>query len=307
MNSWRASDIPDLTGSTAIVTGANAGLGFVTATELARHGAAVVLAVRNVEAGADAAQRIRSALPRARLAVHHLDLASLASVRAFAAGVLERGEVVDLLVNNAGAQSLGPRRTTADGYEFHLGTNVLGHFALTGLLLPALTRAAAARVVSLSSITHKRAHLDFDDLQAVRRFSAVRAYGASKLAATVFGLELDRRLRRTGSAIVSALAHPGLARSNFIDTAWSGRGRLGTAMGRLFAALAMQPTEQGALPTPRAATGPATGGAFFGPGGAGERRGDVVAVRPSREAADPAVGARFWSAAEDLTGVRYLD
>jgi NAD(P)-dependent dehydrogenase (short-subunit alcohol dehydrogenase family) len=286
----------------AVVTGANSGLGLITATELARRGARVVLAVRNTAAGAKAAADIGQAVPGAELQVRKLDLAELASVRTFAA---ELTEPVHLLINNAGLVVLGRRRTTADGFELHLGTNMLGHFALTGLLLDNLTRAGDARVVSLSSIVHKNAHLDPDDLQFQRDFEGSRAYGRSKLATTVFGLELDRRLRAAGSPVISVLAHPGLSRSNLTARAW-GNGRLGRFIAAV-GTVATQSGERGAQPQLYAATAPGVhGGQFFGPSGWREIRGDVTEVRPSAEAADPAVGRMLWSAAEALTGVRYL-
>ncbi|MFI1992974.1 oxidoreductase [Actinoplanes sp. NPDC020271] len=301
MTGWTTDRIPDQHGRVAVVTGANSGLGLVTATELARHGARVVLAVRDTAAGAEAARRVGGDVE-----VRELDLASLASVRAFAAKLATDHPAIDLLVNNAGVVLLGPRRTSADGFELQLATNVLGHFALTGLLLDALTAAGPARVIGLSSITHRGAHLDFDDLMFERNYRAATAYGRSKLATTVFGLELDRRLRAAGSPIVSALAHPGLTRTNLTPRAWEHRGRFGRVIARL-GLLATQPVEQGALPQLRAATDPGVrGGQFFGPAGLGETRGRVTEARLSREAADPAVGRRLWAAAEELTGVRYL-
>jgi NAD(P)-dependent dehydrogenase (short-subunit alcohol dehydrogenase family) len=307
MTSWNTTDIPDQTGRTAVVTGANSGLGLVTATELAAHGADVVLAVRNTTAGDAAADRIRQIAPGANVSVRSLDVASLASVRRFAATLIAVHDRVDVLINNAGAENLGRRRTTVEGFEFHLGTNMLGHFALVGLLLPILSAGSTSRVVSLSSITHKAAHLDFSDLQSERSFNPNRAYGASKLATTAFGIELDRRLRRAGSPVVSVIAHPGLSRSNFIDSAWKDRGVIGRTMGRIFSAIATQPTEQGALPQLYAATATGVeGGSFFGPDGRGERRGDVTVVKPSSEAAAAATGAQLWEASERLTGVVYL-
>lgn len=298
---WTADHIPDQTGRVAVVTGANSGLGLVTATELARHGAHVVLAVRNTAAGEAAARRIGGDVE-----VRELDLASLASVRAFAAGLAADHPAIDVLVNNAGLVLLGPRRTSADGFERQLGTNLLGHFALTGLLLDNLTAAKRARVVNLSSITHKRAHLDFDDLMFEHDYRASAAYGRSKLATTVFGVELDRRLRAIGSPVVSALAHPGLTRTNLTPRAWEHRGRLGRVIARA-GLLVTQPVEQGALPQLRAATDPdVRGGQFFGPAGLAETRGAVAEARLSREAADPRVGQRLWEAAQRLTGVRYL-
>ena len=283
------------------MTGANSGLGLVTATELARHGARVVLAVRNTTAGRAAADRIIG-----DVSVRELDLASLASVRAFAAKLAADHPAIDLLVNNAGVVLLGPRRTSADGFELHLATNMLGHFALTGLLLGNLAAAPAARVVSLSSITHRNAHLDFDDLMAERDYRAAAAYGRSKLATTVFGVELDRRLRAAGSPVLSVLAHPGLTRTNLTPRAWEHRGRLGRLIARA-GLLITQPVERGALPQLRAATGPdVRGGQFFGPARLRETRGPVAEAKLGREAADPAVGRRLWRAAEELTGVGYL-
>ena len=301
MSGWTADRIPDQHGRVAVVTGANSGLGLVTATQLARHGAHVVLAVRNTTAGESAARQIPGDVE-----VRELDLASLASVRDFATKLAADHPAIDLLVNNAGVVLLGPRRTSADGFELQLATNMLGHFALTGRLLDTLAAAPAARVVSLSSITHKNAHLNFDDLMFERDYRAAPAYGRSKLATTLFGLELNRRLRAAGSSISSTLAHPGLTRTNLTPRAWEHRGRLG----RLIASvglLATQSVDQGALPQLRAATDPdAHGGQFFGPAGLAETRGRVTDARPSRDATDPAIAKRLWTAAEQLTGVTYL-
>ncbi|EGG44241.1 MULTISPECIES: oxidoreductase [Streptomyces] len=301
MTAWTADRIPDQHGRVAVVTGANSGLGLLTATELARRGARVVLAVRDTEAGREAARRIGGDTE-----VRHLDLASLASVRAFAEKLSADHPVIDLLINNAGLVLLGPRHTTADGFELHLGTNMLGHFALTGLLLGNLAAAPAARVVSLSSITHKNAHLDFDDLMCERNYKAPEAYSRSKLATTAYGVELDRRLRAAGSPVLSVLAHPGLTRTNLTPRAWEHRGRLGAFVARA-GLLATQPVEQGVLPQLRAATDPEVrGGQFFGPGGLGETRGRVVEARLGREAGDPGIARRLWETAERLTGVTCL-
>jgi NAD(P)-dependent dehydrogenase (short-subunit alcohol dehydrogenase family) len=301
MTAWTADRIPDQHGRVAVVTGANSGLGLVTATELARHGARVVLAVRDTGAGREAARRIGGDVE-----VRELDLARLASVRAFAAKLAADHPAIDLLVNNAGVVLLGPRRTSADGFELQLATNLLGHFALTGLLLGNLAAGRDARVVNLSSITHKTARLDFGDLMFERDYRAAAAYGRSKLATTIFGVELDRRLRAAGSPVVSVLAHPGLTRTNLTPRAWEHRGRAGRLIARL-GLVATQPVEQGALPQLRAATDPGVrGGQFFGPAGLWETRGRVTEARLSREAADPAAGKRLWAAAEELTGVTYL-
>ena len=308
MGSWTASDIPDQTGRTAIVTGANSGLGLVTATELARHGADVILAVRNTKAGEAAAATIRTDAPDARISVRQLDLASLDSVRTFAERASDELDRIDLLVNNAGLVILGDRRTTADGFELHFGTNHLGHFALTGRLLPLVERGRSPLVVSLSSLSHRGAHLNFDDLMFERLWDASAAYGASKLANTVFGIELDRRLRATGSPVISTLAHPGVSRSNLTPRAWENRGMIGKAIASAYAAMNTQPTEQGALPQLYAATAEGVhGGQFFGPAGKNEQRGDVTDVQATAEARDPNVGMKHWEASERLTHVNFLD
>lgn len=291
MSLWTASDIPNQTGRTAIITGANSGLGLATATELAHHGANVVLAVRNTTAGESAVATIRAATAGGKVSVRELDLASLNSVRDFAAHMSNELDRIDLLVNNAGLVILGDRKTTSNGFELHLGTNHLGHFALVGQLLPLLELGRSPRVVSLSSLSHKGAHLDFDDIMHEKTWDASAAYGASKLANTVFGIELDRRLRAAGSPVISTLAHPGVSRSNLTPRAWEHRGAIGKIIASAYAATNTQPTEQGALPQLYAATADAVqGGQFFGPDGKNEQRGGVTEVQATAEARDPSVG-----------------
>lgn len=289
---WTADDIPDQRGRTAVVTGANSGLGLVTARELARAGATVVMACRNVAKGQDAAAQIRRDVPGAVVEVAELDLGSLASVRAFADGV--DGEV-DLLVNNAGVMA-PPRRETADGFELQLGTNHLGHFALTARLIDRVRD----RVVTLSSGAHRIGSIDFDDLQRERRYFRWTAYGQSKLANLLFALELDRRLRRAGSAVSSLAAHPGYAATNLQTAAPPVADRL---LMMVTNRLVAQSAEMGALPTLYAATAPdAEGGTFVGPDGFAEQRGHPTTVTPSAAARDEDVARRLWEVSEDLTG-----
>ncbi|MFC9646313.1 oxidoreductase [Streptomyces mirabilis] len=309
MAAWNTRHIPHQQGRTAVVTGANSGLGLVTATELARQGAKVVLAVRDTAAGERARAAIRAAAPGAAAPeVRELDLASLESVRAFSKGLTAEFPTIDLLMNNAGVLMLGPSHTTADGFELHMGTNMLGHFALTGLLLDSLAGARAPRVVNISSITHRNARLDFDDLMSRSAYQASRAYDRSKLAATVFGLELDRRLRAAASPVLSVVAHPGMSRSNLNPRAYQDRGRFERLVARTVLWFLQSSSEQGALPQLHAATAPeVSGGQFFGPSGFKEARGrGVKEARLGAEAADPGTGQRLWTAAEELTGVTYL-
>lgn len=302
MGKWTAYRIPDQTGRTAIVTGANSGLGLVTAKELARRGAAVVLACRDTRKGDEAAAEIAAAAPGATVTVAALDLASLDAVRAFAQRFREEHATLDLLINNAGLMA-PPRRTTADGFELQLGTNHLGHFALTGLLLDRLQATPGARVVTLSSGAHRIGRIDFDDLQGERRYNRWRRYGQSKLANLLFALELDRRLRAAGSQLLSVAAHPGYAATHLQSAAAPAADRL---FMKFTNALVAQSAEMGALPTLYAATEPSVrGGDFIGPDGIAEQRGHPKVVHGSAASADPAVAARLWTVSEQLTGVAY--
>ncbi|WP_221353484.1 oxidoreductase [Streptomyces beigongshangae] len=303
MPEWTERDIPGQHGRVAVVTGANSGLGLVTATELARSGAEVVMAVRDTAAGERAVADIRRAVPGAQIEARLLDLASLHSVRAFAKGVTDDFPAVDLLVNNAGVLHLGPRRTTEDGFEAHFGVNMLGHFALTGLLLAALGRADGARVVSISSTAHRGARLDFDDLMSRNDFKPRRAYARSKLACTVYGFELHRRLERAGSPVVSVVAHPGICRTNLSPRAFKEYGALTRAVDRM-TQRAFRPVQEGARAQLHAATAPGVhGGRLYGPSGFREIRGPVAMTEPDPQATDPVCGEKLWAAAEELTGV----
>ena len=310
MAGWTTADIPDQSGRVALVTGGNSGLGYQTALQLARQGARVLLAARDRGRGVAALEQLAAAgVPAGHAEVVQLDLADLVSVERFAAGFLAGGQGLDLLVNNAGVMAIPHRETTAQGYERQLGTNHLGHFALTGRLLPALVQRPGSRVVTVSSNMHKRASgIDFDDLQAERSYRPWPAYEQSKLANAMFVLELDRRLRAAGLDVVSAGAHPGFAATNLQVTGprSGGGGLMARGMGlatRLFA----QPARDGALPVLDAATGEnVRGGEYFGPDGPGEMRGrHPKLVQFSRAAHDEAAAARLWAVSEELTGVTF--
>jgi NAD(P)-dependent dehydrogenase (short-subunit alcohol dehydrogenase family) len=301
---WTAEQIPDLTGLRAVVTGANSGLGLQTALELARHGAFTTLACRNAERGQAAVDQVRAQLGAgpgtADLAL--LDLADLSSVRRFAESW--HGPL-DILIDNAGIMAT-PYGTTTDGFESQLGTNHLGHFALTGLLLPALREAGSARVVAVSSAGHRAGRIDFADLQwQSRRYSRWGAYAQSKLANLLFMRELVRRLNRSGSPICATAAHPGFSDTELI-TGFAGRStpfaRFSKAATRTFG----QSDAAGALPSLYAATMPdVVPGDYFGPDGFGEQQGLPTRVGMNARARDAAVGQRLWDVSEELTGVTY--
>ena len=289
MSPWTAADLPDQTGRTFVVTGANSGLGRATTAALAAAGARVVMAVRDPDRGAEAARRIGGAVE-----VRLLDLADLASVRRFAA---EWQGDLDVLVNNAGIMAV-PRGTTKDGFELQLGTNHLGHFALTNLLLPAVTD----RVVTVSSGVHRSGRVDLDDLNwQRRRYTRFGAYGQSKLANLLFTLELERRLTEDGSTVRALAAHPGWAATNL----QSGFGRVGDRVTAVANRLFAQTDEQGALPTLYAAVADLPGGSYLGPDGRSELRGYPTLVGRSAAASDAELAKRLWTASEELTGVHY--
>jgi NAD(P)-dependent dehydrogenase (short-subunit alcohol dehydrogenase family) len=300
MTKWTAADIPDQTGRTAVITGANTGLGFETAAALAAHGARVVLAVRNLEKGKEAAARITAAAPGAEIELQELDLTSLESVRTAAAQLRSDHERIDLLINNAGVMYT-PKSTTKDGFEMQFGTNHLGHFALTGLLLDRLLPVTDSRVVTVSSLGHRiRAAIHFDDLQWERSYSRVGAYGQSKLANLLFTYELQRRLAPGGTTIAVA-AHPGGSNTELMRNL----PRLVESAANLLAPL-FQDAELGALPTLRAATDPGVhGGQYFGPDGFAQTRGYPKVVASSAQSHDAELQRRLWAVSEELTGVVY--
>lgn len=296
---WSVDQIPDLAGKTAIVTGANSGLGLVTTRELARAGASVVMACRSTEKGDRAATEIAGEADGADLRVAELDLSDLSSVRTFAAG-LDGG--CDLLINNAGIM-MTPQRKTADGFELQFGTNHLGHFALTGLLLDRFAGSTDPRVVTVSSIEHKAGHIHFDDVDLETGYAPRKAYQQSKLANASFGLELDRRLRAAGSPIKSVLAHPGYSDTNLQSTGPTGLMKTILAVGNKVVA---QGAEAGARPSLYAATAPdVQGGEYYGPDGFQEMRGNPTKVKVIPEGSDPEIARMLWDLSEERTGVRF--
>ncbi len=304
MPHWTINDMSSTEGQTAIVTGANSGLGYQTALQLAAHGAHVVMACRDATRGAQALERLQQAAPGASAEVRPLDLASLDSIKVFAEGVTAP---VHLLVNNAGVMAL-PQRQTGDGFEMQFGTNHLGHFALTGRLLGQLLAAPAARVVTVSSEVHRIGRINFNDLQGERRYGKWKAYGQSKLANLLFASELGRRAAAAGAELTSLAAHPGYASTN-LQTAgakMSGN-RIMVRLAGFGNVLFGQSDADGALPTLCAATSAdAVSGQFYGPDGLfGSRGKGAQPVGRSKQALNEANARRLWDVSEGLTGVTY--
>jgi NAD(P)-dependent dehydrogenase (short-subunit alcohol dehydrogenase family) len=304
MSKWTPQQMPSQQERLAIVTGANSGIGYQTARYLARAGATVILACRSAAKGEAARARIVAENAAAKIEVRALDVADLDSVRRFAAEFLSEGKPLDLLINNAGVMAIPERRTTPQGFEMQFGTNHLGHFALTGLLLPALLRQPKSRVVTVASIAHKGGKLNFDDLNGERGYDPRGAYQQSKLANLVFGLEFDRRLRAHSANTTSVIAHPGVAVTNIISNGM-GTGMKGRVVGALLPLVA-QSDDRGSWPLVYASTSSEVhGGGYYGPDGIAEIKGMPVEVKPKPQALDPAAGKRLWDVSETLTGVRY--
>jgi NAD(P)-dependent dehydrogenase (short-subunit alcohol dehydrogenase family) len=311
---WTAADIPSLKGQRVLITGANSGIGYHAALKLARKGAHVILACRDQQRGKLALDRLQTDSSSVDAELALLDLASLASIREFAAQELAQHRPLHLLINNAGVMAPPKRLETMDGFELQFGTNVLGHFAVTALLMPALQLAAAEspnnspRVVTIASIAHKRGRLNFDDLQSTRSYSPMKAYQQSKLADVMFAFELDRRLRAANSSIVSVAAHPGVANTNLFQ---SGKysaieKNIRSAVGHTIGLL-LNTDSEGSLPTLYAATAPnVKGGDYYGPQSFFEMRGEVVGpARVAPQAQDQAAAGRLWQVCEDLTGTKF--
>jgi NAD(P)-dependent dehydrogenase (short-subunit alcohol dehydrogenase family) len=303
MTGWNTADIPSQSGKTVVITGANSGIGYPTALELARAGAQVIIAGRSEAKGLAAVSSIKATLPAASVRFELLDLASLASVAACAARINAALQSLDILINNAGIMMLPTRQTTEDGFEMQFGVNYLGHFALTAQLLPLLRKAAAPRTVQLSSVAHRGGKIDFADLQRLK-YSALATYNQSKLAMLMFAVELQRRSDANGWNILSTAAHPGVAKSELIA---NGMGNsLSGGATQLFVKLFGHSSAAGALPTLYAATSPlAAPGGYYGPSGFQEMKGPpaVAVIKP--QALDPVTAKRLWDVSEELTKTKF--
>lgn len=303
MTGWTTSEIPSQIGRTVVVTGTG-GIGFHVALALARAGATVIVAGRNAAKGAAAVEQITHALPRARVRFGSVDLASLESIEAFADTLQRSHGSLDLLVNNAAVMTPPQRKETVDGFELQLGTNYLGHFALTARLLPLLREGRGARVVSLSSIAARSGAIDFNDLQSRRDYKPMMAYSQSKLACLMFARELQRRSERAGWALQSIAAHPGISRTDLLPNG-AGPGSP-QALARRYLWFFFQPAEQGALPPLYAATAPtAQAGGYYGPDRLSETRGHPVVAKMPAQADDLAAAERLWQESERLTGTTF--
>jgi NAD(P)-dependent dehydrogenase (short-subunit alcohol dehydrogenase family) len=299
---WTAENIPDITGKVIVVTGANSGIGFEAAKQFARNGAQTILACRSMDKAQKALKKIIAKIPQANVEIMQLDLASLESVHQYADAFKAKFNRLDILLNNAGIMMV-PYGKTEDGFEHQFGTNHLGHFALTGLLIDLLINTPGSRVVNISSNAHKSGRMDFDNLQFEngKGYSRMDAYGRSKLANLLFTYELQRRLEAKGADTIATAAHPGLTNTSLADH-FPGMKILRPILGLL-----IQQPAMGALPSIRAAVDPATkGGEYYGPNGNGEARGFPVIVQSSNASHDQSDAERLWLVSEDLTGVQFL-
>jgi NAD(P)-dependent dehydrogenase (short-subunit alcohol dehydrogenase family) len=293
---WIDENIPDQSGKLVLVTGANSGLGFEVTRALARKGASVLMACRNLEKGEEAAAKVRAEGPKGEVSLMQLDLADLGSVKRFAEEFRSEYDHLDILINNAGVM-VPPYGQTVDGFELQFGINHLGHFALTGLLLNLLRHTTNARIVTVSSYAHYFGLINFDDLNSQKSYQKWLAYGQSKLANLLFAYELQRRLSRNGQTLISVTAHPGYAETNLQHN---------SALFNFLNPLMAQSQEMGALPVLYAATRPEIkGGEYVGPDGFLAQRGYPHLARSSKRSHDEAVARRLWQVSEELSGVEY--
>ncbi len=302
MNPWSKDQIGNLEGKKVIITGASSGIGFEAAKVLASKGAEIVMAVRNIKKGEREAEKIKTLYPEAILTVMLLKLDDLAAVNHFAWHFRDKYDRLDILINNAGIM-VPPYRKTNDGFESQLGTNYLGHFALTGLLLPVLLATPLSRVVTTSSIAARKAKIRFDNLDGSKGYERMRFYRQSKLACLLFGIELQHRLERAGASTISVVCHPGISVSNLVSR---GTGKEASILIKKAMRIVAQPAAKGALPTLYAATfTDLRGGEYIGPDGPGNRKGNPVQTSEGEKLFNKDLSAKLWDVSENLTGVKY--
>jgi NAD(P)-dependent dehydrogenase (short-subunit alcohol dehydrogenase family) len=302
---WTTAAIPAQTGKTILITGANSGIGYQAALELARAGAHVILAVRNREKGEKAMAQLKRSMPSASLELADLDVSLISSVRAFAEPFVASGRTLDVLINNAGVMAMPTRELTAEGHERQMATNHFGHFALTGLLLPALLKSEWPRVVSVSSLAHRSGKIELDNLDSEKHYSPMGTYGNTKLANLLFAKELDRRSHQAGSHLRSVAVHPGVARTPLFSNG-VGQSKLKSIVFNAASPIFFQSDEAGAWPLEFAATMPELkGGEYVGPDGFMGLKGFPKVVEPKPNALDEKAARELWDASERITGVSY--
>ncbi|MGB8357750.1 MAG: oxidoreductase [Bacteroidales bacterium] len=302
MNPWSKDQIGNLEGKKVIITGASSGIGFEAAKVLASKGAEIVMAVRNIKKGEREAEKIKTLYPEAILTVMHLNLNDLADVNHFAQQFRDKYDRLDILINNAGIM-VPPYRKTKDGFESQFGTNYLGHFALTGLLMPVLLATPLSRVVTTSSIAARKAKIRFDNLDGSKGYERMRFYRQSKLACLLFGIELQQRLERADTSTISVVCHPGISVSNLVSR---GTGKEASILIKKAMRIVAQPAAKGALPSLYAATfTDLRGGEYIGPDGPGNRKGNPVQTSEGEKLFNKDLSAKLWDVSENLTGVKY--
>ena len=304
IKNWTASNIPQRNDGLAVITGSTEGIGYEDALALSSAGWNVMVMGRNAQKGADAIAKIQQINPKAKVSFEKIDLADLSSIKSFASRMIERGEAIDLLINNAGVMTPPNRLETADGFELQFGTNHIGHFALTAQLLPLLHKAPNARVVTVSSVANRNGQINFDDLQSTALYVPGKAYSQAKIANLMFALELQRRSEKHGWGITSIASHPGVSRTNLLITG-AGKWSVPGMMRRFFPFL-FQPQSQGALPTLFAATSPeAKGGLYYGPNKMSETRGFPSIAKIPEQANDLEVVQKLWEVSQKLAKVQF--
>lgn len=304
---WTAANIPNMKDKTILVTGANSGIGYYTALELARNKAHVILGCRNIEKANDTLKKIKNEIPNAKVEIGIFDLGDLNSIKEYADNFIKTKGKLDILINNAGIMTPQIKILTKDGFEVQWGTNFLGHFALTGLLLKALEQGSNSRIVTVTSIAYRNAKIIFDDLNAEKNYVPMDYYKQSKLADTIFGIELEKRLRANNKNIISLESHPGISRTELLPNSYEIQKNFKSWLMKVFTRLGM-PASQGALPSLYAATSPdVEGGKLYGPHSFNGTRGYPVEEKYNSAAIkDKSIGSKLWAIAEKQTGVSYL-